>query len=168
MLMDVKAPDNLSPYCLSVASALEMGQQRIINAIKDLGPELLAATVPGLTNSIATLVVHTCGTEVGAAYMLRGTPLPADLAAEYLLDKPRSPLPVAVGESVDTLLEKMRRARALLLEALSTISEQDADRQLDFHAGRQVTVRWVISLLPHHQGQHLGQIQCIKKLLVQS
>lgn len=166
MLLDVNAPENLGPYTRSVASALELGQQRVKTALRDLTPAQLAATIPGLTNSIATLVLHICGTEVGCAYMLMGKEMPAELAAEYQLDQPRSPLPVAAGETVESLLGKMERARAILLEALRSVSEADADRQIDFHAGRKVTVRWVISLLPHHQGQHLGQIQCIRKLLV--
>lgn len=168
MIIDVSVPENLTPYCSGVAAALALGQQRVRAALKDLTTEQLSAIFPGFVNSMATLVTHICATEVGCAYLLRGEPVPAHLQTEYLLDQPRSPLPTATGQTVESLTARMEAARSILLEALATISEADADKVIDFPGGRQVTVRWILGLLAHHQGQHQGQLLYLRKMVTQA
>lgn len=168
MIIDVSVPENLTPYCSGVAAALALGQQRVRAALKELTAEQLSATFPGFVNSMATLVTHICATEVGCAYLLRGEEIPADLKAEYLLDQPRSPLPAAHGQTVESLVEKMEAARSILLGELAKISEADADRVIDFPGGRQVTVRWILGLLAHHQGQHQGQLLYLRRMVTQA
>jgi uncharacterized damage-inducible protein DinB len=153
-------------YVAGIAAALDFGFDRVKDLIKDLTPEQLEAVPAGYRNSIATLIVHTYGLEARLAYKLRGQEVPEAVAAELLLNLPRTEvLPAVTGETAASLTAKMEKARGLLFETLGTLTEADLDREFEFGPGRKVPIRYALALLPQHQGQHYGHMQMIKKAL---
>lgn len=164
MRLDIDLTPGTEGMAAGIATTLAFGQQRLKATMKDLSPEALATVPSGLSNSIATLIVHVAGVEANMAHRLMGQTTPEELRAEYLLNLPQSPLPVAMGETVESLTEKMDRARSLLGRALAGLKDSDADREIPLSGERVATVRWLLALLPVHQALHLGHIQFIKKL----
>lgn len=164
MRLDIDLSPGTEGMVAGIAAALAFGQQRLKATIKELSPEQLTAVPAGLTNSIATLVNHVAGVEANLAHRLMGQTTPEELKAEYLLNLPQSPLPVAVGETVESLTEKMDRARSLLSGALANLSDADPTREIAMSGDRVATLRWLLALLPVHQAMHLGHIQFIKRL----
>jgi len=163
--IDVTIPEGLDPYVASTVAALELGRQRVKVALKDVTPAQLEQVPPGLTNSIATIVVHLCGTEVSFSYRLAGGSTPDEVKAEYLMNLPQSPLPAALGETVESLTAKLDKSRAMLLQTLARLTTADMNREMALGPERSVTLRWAMALLPNHQTQHLGHIQMVKKLI---
>jgi len=157
-----------SGFVSGIMAALDFGLGRLKDAIRDLTPEQLAAVPAGdsFKNSIATLVVHLAGTEVSFAYRFRGEAVPANLEAEYLLDKPHHPaLPAPEGETAESLIAKLEKARAILSEAAAQLTDADLDREWQGPGGRKMTVRTLLAILPQHQGQHYGHIQYLKRMV---
>lgn len=165
MHLDIAIPPGLHGYVAGIYGALDLGRQRLQQYTDGLTPAQLAQVPAGLSNSIATLVVHVCGVEASLAHRLLGETVPDAIRAEYLLDQPQSPLPVATGETLASLRARMDRSRALLVGALARLTAADLDREMEFSGGRRPTIRWVLALLPYHQALHLGQIQMVRKLL---
>lgn len=153
-----------SAFIAGMYEALSFGQQRMKAAVAELTPEQLAQVPNGMQNSIATLVVHTAGVEANFAHRFLGQETPADLKAEYLLDQPQSPLPAATGETVESLVAKMEKGRAILHEALSQLTDADLDKEWVSPAGKAFTYRYLLSILPNHQALHTGHIQYLKRL----
>lgn len=165
MRLDITPPPGLDGYAAGCFGALDLGRQRMKQYTDGLSPAQLAQVPAGLANSIATIIVHVCGTEVSLAHRMLGETVPDSIKAEYLLDQPQSPLPAATGETVESLHARMDRSRALLVAALGRLSAADLDREIEFSGGRRPTLRWVLALLAYHQSLHLGQIQMVKRLL---
>lgn len=165
MLLDVSVGGGLEGYIAGVAGALDFSHQRLKVALEGLTPEQLVKVPAGVSNSIATLVVHVCAVEVKLAYMLQRQEIPANLKAAYLLDQPQNPLPVAVGETVESLSAKLGESQEVLVGALRQLNGVDLERKVPFGNGSEVTLRWFAALFPNHASQHLGQIQIVKKLL---
>lgn len=153
-----------SAFVAGMYEALSFGQQRMKAAFAGLTPAQLATVPTGLKNSIAMLVVHTAGVEVNFAHRLKGEATPDALKAEYLLDQPQSPLPVPQDETVESLVAKMDKARAMLQETLNQLADADMDREWVSPAGKAFTYRYLLSILPNHQALHTGHIQYIKML----
>lgn len=99
------------------------------------------------------------------AHQLNGESLPDDLAQEFLRNRPQSPLPIAGGETVESLMAKLTKSRSILLEALSRLTEADLTREIIYSPERSMTVRWLLALTPNHQMLHYGHIQMIRKLI---
>jgi hypothetical protein len=59
----------------------------------------------------------------------------------------------------------MEKARASLMEGLGALTEADLDRELPMGPDRKVSIRFMVTLLPQHQGQHFGHMQMVKKAL---
>ncbi|HEY8347046.1 MAG TPA: DinB family protein [Symbiobacteriaceae bacterium] len=154
-----------SGFVAGIMAALDFGQNRIKEAIRDLSPEQLAAVPDGFQNSIATLVVHLAATEVNFAYRFRGEPVPDALRAEFLLDKPHDPLPAPEGETAESLIAKLDKARSVLTEAAERLTDADLDREWEGPGGRRMSVRLMLSILPYHQGLHFGHIQYLKRMI---
>lgn len=153
-------------FAEGIAAALDFGFGRVKALVKDLTPEQLETVPEGFGNSIATLIAHTYGLEARLGYDLQGQQMPEAVAAELLLNLPRTQtLPAVKGETAESLLAKMEKARGLLLEGLGQMTEADLARELPMGPGRMVSVRFVLSLLPQHQGQHFGHMQMVKKAL---
>lgn len=167
MKMEVVVPAGLDGFMAGIASDLEFGRQQLVRHLTGLTTEQLEAVPPGLTNSIATLVVHICATEVAFAYRLKGEQVPDELKPTYLLGQQQDRLPVAQGESVESLMEKMRQSRAILLETLAALQGADLDEELPVGPDRTATRRWFLALLPYHQAWHLGHLFMMKKLITQ-
>jgi hypothetical protein len=165
MKMDVTVPTGLDPYIAGIVTPLEFGRASLKRVITGLTPEQLAATAPGFANSIATLVLHVAGYEIVCAHRILGTPVPDELEPEFLLDRPQNPIPVAEGETVESLTAKMDKSRAYLMDALAKVTPADLDREVPLGPDRAATVRWVLGLIPHHQSDHAGQVLLLKKLV---
>lgn len=163
--MDVSVPADLAPFAAQALAAVELGKARLLAALEGLTPEQLATAPAGFSNSIAALLVHLSGTEVGMAHALLGRSLPDDLRAEYLRDRPQNPIPQPVGETLATLTAKREKALAILRQAVAGLRPEDAGREVQLFGDRTATVRWVLTILGNHQMQHFGQIQMIKKFL---
>lgn len=148
---------------------LEFGTRSLTGAIQGLSPEQLAQVPPGLGNSIATLVLHVAAVEVSIAHAITGREVPAELKPDFLLDQPHgpgSPLPQApAGETAESLLQKLSRARGILTEAVGQLTEADLRRELPFFGKSMQPISFFLNLLPFHLASHYGQIQLIKRLL---
>lgn len=167
--LDASLPTGVDPRVAVWCVGLDSGQTRMLALLKELGPDQLAKVPAGLSNSIATLLVHVAATEVRMAYRVMGrqvpADVPADLQAEYLIDQPQNPLPQPRGETAESLTAKAEKARRILKEALAGLGEADLERELHLGPDRSATVRWALSLLPTHQTQHFGHMQMIRKMV---
>lgn len=147
---------------------LEFGTNSLTGAIQGLSPAQLAQVPAGLENSIATLVLHVAAVEVKIAHAIAGREVPEEIKPDFLLDHPHAPgstLPKAPGgESAESLLQKLTRARGILTEAVGQLTEADLKRELPF-GPRMLPVSFFLNLLPFHLASHYGQIQLIKRLL---
>lgn len=153
-------------FAAGIAAVLDFGFGRVKDLVKDLTPEQLETVPAGFGNSIATLIIHTYGLEGRLGYSLVGKEVPEEVKAELLLNLPRAQtLPAVTGETAESLLAKMEKARGLLLEALGQLTEADLNREMPMGPGRTVSVKFMLALLPQHQGQHFGHMQMIKKAL---
>lgn len=110
-------------------------------------------------------MLHTYGVETNFAHRLTGKATPDDLKVQYLLDQPQNPLPQPQGETAESLLAKIGQARALLQEAFSQMTEEDLSAEWEAPNGRKISHKYLVTLLPQHQGQHYGHMQYIKQLL---
>jgi hypothetical protein len=167
MKLDLIIPTDLHPYVAGIVTAMEFGRAALKRTLQGLTPEQLAATAPGFANSIATLVVHLAGYEIVCAHRILGTPMPDELKPEFLRDRPQNPIPVAIGETVETLIDKLDRSRAYLVKILATVTPDDLEREFQMGPERTATVRWLLGLIPYHQDEHLGQMLLLKKLVSQ-
>ncbi|BAD40738.1 DinB family protein [Symbiobacterium thermophilum] len=152
---------------------LAFGLRTIQGAIRDLTPEQLAFVPPGLANSIATLVLHVAATEVVVAEQVLGRRAAEDLRRAVLLDRytpaPGAPIPAAdPGETAESLIGKLERARAEVLGALEALTPADLERTFPFRpGGRPQPLTFFLQLLPFHIASHYGQIALIKRFLRQ-
>jgi len=167
MMLDVAIPAGMQGFMAGIAANLDLGRQQLLRHLQGLTPEQLDAVPQGLTNSIATLVVHVCATEVHFAFSLRGLQVPDGLKPMYLIGQHDGRLPVPAGETVESLTETLSASRALLVETLVALGDADLEEALPFGPERTATRRWFLSLLPYHQTSHTGQLQMVKKLVVQ-
>ncbi len=153
-------------FAAGIAAALEFGVTKAKDLIKDLTPEQLEAVPSGFSNSIATLIIHTYGFEGRLSFGFQGRKVPDDVAAELLLNLPRTQtLPVVTGQTAESLTAKLEKGHGLFLETLGQLTEADLDREIEMGPNRKVTIKFLLSLLPHHQGQHYGHMQMVKKAL---
>lgn len=152
-------------FAAGIAAALDFGFHPVSGAIKELTAEQVAKVPEGFTNSIATLVIHMAATEINFAHRFQGKAVPDELKAEYLIDQPQKPLPAPQGETGATLVAKLEKARNLLKETIAQMSDADLDAEFEHPSGRKLSYRYLLSLLPHHQGQHYGHIQYLKRLI---
>ena len=148
---------------------LAFGLRTIQGAIRDLTPEQLAFVPPGLANSIATLAVHMAAVEVYVGEIMAGRRAPDGLRSAVLLHRytpePGQPLAAAdPGETVDSLSEKLDRARAFLLGVLGGLTPDDLERTVTA-AARPTRVSFFMGMLPFHMASHHGQIMIIKRFL---
>ncbi len=162
--MDAGLLEGVPPAVAVWCAGLDRGQGRVFDVLKDLTPEQLARVPEGLSNSIATLVVHVAAVEVRMAHRIQGTAAPADLQAEFLLDRPQNPLPAPSAETAESLRGKAAKARDVLRAALAGLTEADLGREVLGPNGT-ATVRLALSILPAHQMLHFGQMQIIRKLV---
>ncbi len=166
--MDIQVPAGMGGCVALACAALDSGQARLLGLVQDLSPEQLEKVPAGLSNSLATLVVHVAATEVRMAHRLAGRPandIPGDVRAEYLMDVPQNPLPQPRGETAATLRAKAEKARGMLRDALAGLGDADLEREIVMGPERSGTVRWVLTILPSHQMQHFGQMQMIRKFV---
>jgi uncharacterized damage-inducible protein DinB len=153
-----------SGYVAGILGAMDFGFDRMKANLEGLSPEQLTKVPTGLKNSIAGLVLHAYGTEVGMAHRLSGQSVPDDVKSAYLLNQPQNPLPQPQGETIESLIGKMEKARGLLKAAVEKLTDADLDKEWEAANGRKMSYRFMLNLLPQHQGQHFGQIQMIKQL----
>jgi hypothetical protein len=153
-------------FAEGIAAALDFGFARVKDLVKDLTPEQLEAVPEGYANSIAALVVHTYGFEGRLSFAFRGQQVPDEVKEELLLNLPRTQtLPAVTGQTAESLIAKMEKARSLFMETLGQLKEEDLQTELEMGPGRKASVRFLLTLLPQHQGQHFGHMQMIKKAL---
>lgn len=166
MKIDIAVPGGLDPYVTGVVSTMELGRRNLLRTLEGLTPAQLTATAPGFANSIASLVLHVAGYELVCTHRIAGGAVPDALKAEYLLDRGQT-VPVAEGETAESLTAKLERSRAYLLERLAKVTQADLDREFAMGPERSATVRWALALLSYHQSEHLGQMILLKKLVTQ-
>ena len=153
-------------FAEGIGAALDFGFGRVKDVVKDLTPAQLEAKPEGFGNSIATLIVHTYVLEARLGYSFQGKQVPEEVAAELLMNLPRTQtLPEVQGQTAESLLAIMEKARGILKEGLAALTEADLDRELMMGPDRKVSIRFMLSLLPQHQGQHYGHMQMVKKAL---
>ncbi|MDF2627385.1 MAG: hypothetical protein K0R39_1216 [Symbiobacteriaceae bacterium] len=164
MAMDIQKEAGFDPAIAGIWYAYKFGRSRFERLLTGLTPEQLAARPAGFNNSIAALVLHVAGTEVGFAHLLWGQELPADLKAEFLMDQRGQTLPQPEGETVESLVAKLHKGEGMIKEALAGLKAEDLDREVS-PMGSPVTLRWLVSLVAYHATNHFGQLQMIKQHL---
>lgn len=162
--LDIQKEPGFDPTIAGLWYAYKFGRGRFDRLLAGLTPEQLAAQPAGFNNSIAALVLHVAGTEVGFAHMIWGEEMPADLQAEFLMEQRGSTLPQPSGETADSLTAKLHKAEGMIKEALAGLTAEDLDREVT-PMGSAVTLRWLLSLVSYHATNHFGQLQMIKQHL---
>lgn len=162
--MDIQKEPGFDPTIAGVWYAYKFGRGRFDRLLAGLTPEQLAQRPAGFHNSIAALVLHVAGTEVGFAHLLWGTEVPEDLKAEFLLTQRAQTLPQPEGETAESLIAKLHKAEGMIKEALAGLKAEDLDRVVT-PMGSEVTLRWLLSLVSYHATNHFGQLQMIKQHL---
>jgi|GEM_PF-996063 len=166
MKMDVFLPEGLSGFVAGIASDLDFATRQLKRHLKDLTPEQLTMVPDGLSNSIATIVVHMAGSEVYFAYSLLGKKVPDEHKTTFLMGQGDDGLlRPALGETVESLTAKLDQARAMLLESLVALADTNLDEELPWGKEAKATRRFYLSLLPYHFSSHTGQIQMVRKLV---
>jgi uncharacterized damage-inducible protein DinB len=165
MKFELPAHPEFHPYLAAIAASVEFAKSRAIRFIKGLSQEQLEATPAPFTNSIATLALHIAATNTYFAHSLRGALVPAELQAEFKLDQPQSPLPAAQGETFDSLVEKLERSTALLVETLGSIENPQIEAEIPFGGENTATNAFLLGVVSLHGHQHIGQIQMLRKAL---
>lgn len=161
MPMDMTGFD---PVVRATAELLTFGRERLFTTVEGLTEAQLHAVPAGLTNSIATLLLHLGGTEVGFAHLILGQTLSDELKSAYKRNVPQKPLPAAEGETLDSLKAKLAQSLGYMEQAMRSLTAADLDREIALGT-RTLTVRELLKLAGNHQSQHLGQIQIIKQLV---
>jgi uncharacterized damage-inducible protein DinB len=160
--MDVTRFEGLDPVVATYLGTLDLGRSRLIAAIKNLTPEQLTKKAGNFRNSIATLVVHIAATEISFAHRIMGKPVPEELQAEFPPHKEEL-LPEITGETVEGLLAKLEKSRAILQEAVQGLTAADLNREIALGPERAATVAWFLALLPVHLMAHTGHIQMLRQ-----
>lgn len=119
----------------------------------------------GFRNSIATLLCHIAGSDMAFAHGLTGRTMSDELRAEYFLGRNDGLLIEPKGETKESLLAKLDKARAALKEALLQIASEDLDKTIERPNGMQVTLRWYLTVIGIHASVHIGHIQMVKQNL---
>jgi uncharacterized damage-inducible protein DinB len=162
--LDIQKEPGFDPTIAGIWYAYKFGRSRFDQLLQGLSPEQLAQRPAGFHNSIAALVLHVASTEVGFAHLLWGTEVPADLQAEFQMEKRGQTLHQPEGETAETLVTKLHKAEGMIKEALAGLKAEDLDRVLA-PMGSEVTMRWLLSLVSYHATNHFGQLQMIKQHL---
>lgn len=165
MRFALPAHPEFHPYLAAVAASVEFAKSRASRFIKDLTPEQLDAVPAPFKNSIATLVLHIAATHVSFAHSLRGAQVPAELAAEFKLDQEGELLPAATGETVESLLEKLERGTALLIETLGQIEDPQPEAEVPFGGEHTATNAFMLGVVTLHGHQHIGQILLLRQAI---
>lgn len=163
MKYELPAHPEFHPYLAAVAASVEFAKSRAIRFIKGLNQAQLEATPSTFKNSIATLAMHIAATNVHFAHSLRGAQVPADLRAEFKLDQPQSPLPAVIGETVESLTEKLERSTAMLVETLGQIDDPKLEAEIPFGGENTATNAFLFGVVSLHGHQHIGQILLLRQ-----
>lgn len=164
-LMDVPAVPDMNPAAAQVWYVLEFGRQGLQKAIEGLTEEQLFQVPAGFKNSVATLLCHIAGADMGFAHGLTGRTMSDELKAEYFIGRNDGLLIEPKGETKESLVAKLDKARTALKEALVQISPEDLDKTFDRPNGNQVTMRWYLTVIGFHASIHIGHIQMVRQNL---
>ncbi len=159
--IDIPPGAGMEPIPAMVYGMLSAYRPRVAALLQDLTPGQLAQVPPGFNNSLAGLVVHVCQTEAIIAHAFLNRPLDDELTAA-LRGRPDEVLPRPTAETAASLTARLEASRALVAEGCAALRTADLERTIYWSAGRDVTMRWMLSLLITHQAQHFGQMQILR------
>lgn len=92
--------------------------------------------------------------------------VPAEVKDDSLLDKPQPPIPQPEGETVESLVAKLEKGRALLQGALRAVRAVDLTTVMgNPERGGQYTLRWLLTLMSFHGTEHYGHMKMIRQHL---
>lgn len=137
----------------SLAEYLRAAHRQMRAAIQDLDAAALNWTPGPETNSIATLVVHSLGSEGETLRIVRGLPSDRDREAEF-----RTRV-----SGVEELLRRIDEADALLEESVPAITAEDL-QTLRTRPGRppQSGLSWLLRAFGHLR-EHLAHLELTKQ-----
>lgn len=137
----------------SLAEYLRAAHRQMRAAIQDLDAAALNWTPGPETNSIATLVVHSLGSEGETLRIVRGLPSDRDREAEF-----RTRV-----SGVEELLRRIDEADALLEESVPAITAEDL-QALRTRPGRppQSGLSWLLRAFGHLR-EHLAHLELTKQ-----
>ncbi|MDQ7793890.1 MAG: DUF664 domain-containing protein [bacterium] len=162
--LDVPAAGDLDPAAAVVWHAVEFARPQVLALIRGLSPEQLAARPAGFSNSLSSLMLHCAGACVNFAAWITGEPVPADLKAEFHLDKPHTPLYQPPDETAAGLEAKWDKANGILRSALASVRGDSLDRVITLR-GHELTLRWLLAQITFHTPDHYGQMVMVKQHL---
>lgn len=144
----------VEPFVQSLADYLRAAHQQMRAAVQDLDAAALNWTPGPETNSIATLVVHSLGSEGETLRVVRGLPSDRDREAEF-----RTRV-----SSVQELLRRIDEADALLEESVAAITGEDL-QAVRTRPGRppQSGLSWLLRAFGHLR-EHLAHLELTKQL----
>lgn len=145
--------------------ALEDAHRSLFAVVRGLSTEALDHRPAGATNTIGTLLYHIAATDLAWLYedILEREPTKegtALLPFPYRNDE-GSLHPVS-GIAIDTHLDRLTRARELLVRHVVDMPDKDFQRvrRLERY---DVSVEWILYHLAEHENFHRGQISELRK-----
>jgi uncharacterized damage-inducible protein DinB len=141
---------------------VEDTRQRTLETLEEMDPAWIDWTPP-VGESIGTVLYHLAAIEIDWTYeeiLVQPFSPAADALLPYPVRDKTGRLWAVTGESAAVHLDRLVQARALLLEALRGLDEDELHRvrQLPYY---DVTPEWVIHHLMQHEAEHRGQIGTI-------
>lgn len=159
--LDLSTYPDLHPAAALALGSIGFGRGNLNRLLGKLNDDQLLVKPENFNNDIATLVTHIAATEVSISHLLQGKPVPEEIAVDFLLDQPPSPLPQPQEATVAQLQHKLETSLQQVETAFQGLTEEDMGRIIPFGPELQASVRWLVALLPTHQFLHLGQIQML-------
>ena len=146
----------MQPYFAEIYNRLAKSRTQITEALEGLQDDASDWSPGPEMNSITAIVTHIVGSErYWVGEVILGEPSHRDREAEF----------AAKGQSMAQLQELLADSLSYLQQALETLDHDDlvAPRATP-KDGRETTVGWVLALVLHHAGEHLGHIQMTRQL----
>lgn len=166
-LISIACPEGLSPRVGKYFAQLEDVRRETKRYVAGLTPEKLSWTPHSTVESIGTQLLHIAGVErswIGED--IEGRPMGEEWALAFPL---RVSLPQVQGEPLEFFLEKLDAVRAETRDALSRLTDDDLNREVQTLGsppdGEAFTIEWILYHLVEHEAHHRGQIALMKRLL---
>ena len=152
-------------------AALADGRRRTLETLERVEPEMVDGDVPGQQHTLGTLLYHIALIEADWLFVEiqeRDT-YPEEAAALFpWSDRDEQGRLISVtGLSLEAHLERLNRVRALLVETLMGLSDDDFSRAREI-PGVVVSTAWVIHHLLQHEAEHRGELGQILDTLRQN
>ncbi len=134
--------------------SLETMHERLRKALEGLSAETLDRVPVAGANSIAVIVAHMTGSELGWLHVAAGRPFERDREAEFRVR----------GKSAEELRALVDRATSLAPELVREATRDFAARR-PTRDGREVSAAYAVVHALDHLAEHVGHVELTRQLL---